>query len=67
MTEAEQNEKLGWRRERRPLTVADMARGKAELEKLYSMLDAEDGILQVKALVVLTPFTNLLILLRVQC
>ena len=66
MTEAEQNEKLGWRRERRPLTVADMARGKAELEKLYSMLDAEDGILQVQAFVV-TPFTNLLILLRVQC
>ena len=66
MTEAEQNEKLGWRRERRPLTVADMARGKAELEKLYSVLDAEDGILQVQALVV-TPFTNLLILLRVQC
>ena len=66
MTETEQNEKLGWRRERRPLTVADMARGKAELEKLYSMLDAEDGILQVQSFVV-TPLTNLLILLRVQC
>ena len=51
MTEAEQNEKLGWRRERRPLTVADMARGKAELEKLYSVLDAEDGILQVQSFV----------------
>ena len=46
--------------------MADMARGKAELEKLYSMLDAEDGILQVQSFVV-TPFTNLLILLRVQC
>ena len=66
MTEAEQNEKLGWRRERRPLTVADMARGKAELEKLYGLLDAEDGILQVQSYVV-TPFTNLLILLRMQC
>ena len=66
MTETEQNEKLGWRRERRPLTVADMARGKAELEKLYGLLDAEDGILQVQSYVV-TPFTNLLILLRVQC
>ena len=52
MTETEQNEKLGWRRERRPLTVADMARGKAELEKLYSMLDVEDGILQVQSFVV---------------
>ena len=52
MTETEQNEKLGWRREKRPLTVADMARGKAELEKLYSMLDAEDGILQVQSFVV---------------
>ena len=66
MTETEQNEKLGWRRERRPLTVADMARGKAELEKLYSMLDAEDGILQVQSFVV-TLFTNILTLLRVQC
>ena len=66
MTEAEQNEKLGWRRGRMPLTVADMARGKAELEKLYSMLDVEDGILQVQSFVV-TPFTSLLILLRVQC
>ena len=66
MTEAEQNEKLGWRRGRRPLTVADMARGKAELEKLYSVLDAEDGILQVQSFVV-TPFTNLLVPLRVQC
>ena len=66
MTEAEQNEKLGWRRERRPLTVADMARGKAELQKLYSVLDAEDGILQVQSFVV-TPFTNLLVPLRVQC
>ena len=66
MTETEQNEKLGWRREKRPLTVADMARGRAELEKLYSMLDAEDGILQVQTFVV-TPFTDLLILLRVQC
>ena len=51
MTETEQNEKLGWRRGRRPLTVADMARGKAELEKLYSMLDVEDGILQVQSFV----------------
>ena len=66
MTETEQNEKLGWRRGRMPLTVADMARGKAELEKLYSMLDVEDGILQVQSFVV-TPFTSLLILLRVQC
>ena len=66
MSETEQNEKLGWKRERRPLTVADMARGKAELEKLYSMLDAEDGILQVQSFAV-TPFTNLLNLLRVQC
>ena len=46
--------------------MADMARGKAELEKLYSVLDAEDGILQVQSFVV-TPFTNLLVPLRVQC
>ena len=47
MTEAEQNEKLGWVRERRPLTVADIARRRAELKTLYSVLDAEESILQV--------------------
>lgn len=47
MTEAEQNDKLGWVRERRPLTVADIARRRAELKTLYSVLDAEESILQV--------------------
>ena len=47
MTEVEQNEKLGWGRERRPLTVADIARRRAELKTLYSVLDAEESILQV--------------------
>ena len=47
MTGAEQNEKLGWGRDRRPLTVADIARRRAELKTLYSVLDAEESILQV--------------------
>lgn len=47
MTEAEQNDKLGWVRERRPLTVAGIARRRAELKTLYSVLDAEESILQV--------------------
>ena len=47
MTGAEQNEKLGWGRDKRPLTVADIDRRRTELETLYSVLDAEESILQV--------------------
>ena len=47
MTGVEQNEKLGWGRDGRPSTVADIARRRAELETLYSVLDAEESILQV--------------------
>ena len=61
MTEVEQNEKLGWGRERRPLTVADIARRRAELKTLYSVLDAEESILQV------LPFLLLIFVLNFYC
>ena len=47
MTEEEQNEKLGWERDRRPMSVADIVRRRTELNTLYSVLDAEESILQV--------------------
>jgi len=53
MTEEEQNEKLGWERDRRPMSVADIVRRRTELNTLYSVLDAEESILQSA---VLRPF-----------
>ena len=47
MTEEEQNEKLGWERDRRTMSVADIVRRRTELNTLYSVLDAEESILQV--------------------